>query len=207
MTTASQQTGPDARPEIINIEGELVGLGPIRRELLPFYQRWINDFETAKNLALPPGPMTAEAEEAWFNGAATGSVAYFTIYERSTWRPIGNADLRDIDHRNRSAGFGILIGEASCRGKGYGTETTRLILDYAFTALGLHNVELSVYEYNLAGRRAYEKAGFKEIGRRRQCRAMGGRLWDEIYMDCLATEFESPVLSKIFTADRKGATE
>jgi RimJ/RimL family protein N-acetyltransferase len=207
MTTSSQPTAADVRPEIINFEGELVGLGPIRRELLPFYQRWINDFETAKNLALPPGPMTAEAEEAWFNGAATGSVAYFTIYERSTWRPIGNADLRDIDHRNRSAGFGILIGEASCRGKGYGTETTRLILDYAFTALGLHNVLLSVYEYNLAGRRAYEKAGFKEIGRRRQCRAMGGRLWDEIYMDCIATEFESPVLSKVFTADQKRAAE
>ena len=207
MTTANQQAGQDARPDNINIEGDLVALGPIRRELLPFYQRWFNDFETTKNLAFPPGPMTAEAEEAWFHGAATGSVAYFTIYERSTWRPIGNADLRDIDHRNRSAGFGIVIGESSCRGKGYGTEVTRLILDYAFTALGLHNVLLTVYEYNLAGHRAYEKAGFKEIGRRRQCRAMAGRLWDEIYMDCLATEFKSPVLSKVFVPDRERAPE
>lgn len=207
MTTGSQPTAPDARPDIINIEGELVALGPIRRELLPVYQRWINDFGTAKNLALAPAPMTLDAEEAWFNQAATGSVAYFTIYERATWRPIGNVDLRDIDHRNRSASLGILIGEASCRGKGYGTETVRLILDYAFTALGLHNVLLSVYEFNLAGRRAYDKAGFKEIGRRRQCRALAGRLWDEIYMDCLATEFESPVLSKIFTPDRERGAE
>jgi RimJ/RimL family protein N-acetyltransferase len=207
MTTASQPPAPDARPEIINIEGTLVALGPIRRELLPVYQRWINNFETVKNLALPPAPMTIEAEEAWFNGAATGSVAYFTIYERSTWRPIGNIDLRDIDHRNRSASLGIVIGEASCRGKGYGTEAVRLVLDYAFTALGLHNVVLSVYEFNLAGRRAYEKVGFKEIGRRRQCRALAGRLWDELYMDCLATEFESPVLGKIMTPDRDRAAE
>jgi len=43
------------------------------------------------------------------------------------------------------------------------------------------------------GNQAYEKAGFKEIGRRRKCRMMGGRLWDEVYMDCLSTEFERPV--------------
>ncbi|MFP5354372.1 MAG: GNAT family N-acetyltransferase, partial [Gemmatimonadota bacterium] len=42
--------------------------------------------------------------------------------------------------------------------------------------------------------RAYEKAGFTEIGRRRQCLWLAGRPWDLIYMDCLATEFTSPVL-------------
>jgi hypothetical protein len=46
---------------------------------------------------------------------------------------------------------------------------------------------------NPAGIRAYQKAGFKEIGRRRECRMMGGKLWDEIYMDCLSSEFERPV--------------
>jgi hypothetical protein len=30
---------------------------------------------------------------------------------------------------------------------------------------------------------------------------MGGRLWDIIYMDCLATEFTSPVLAKVFAPD------
>src|SRR3712207_4845770 len=67
------------------------------------------------------------------------------------------------------------------------------MLDYAFTALGLHNVMLTVFEYNAAGIRAYQKAGFEEFGRRRECRAMGGKLWDEIYMDCLSSEFERPV--------------
>lgn len=54
----------------------------------------------------------------------------------------------------------------------------------------------------MAGRRAYEKAGFREIGRRRQCVWMGGELWDEIYMDCLATEFTSPVLSRVFVPEQ-----
>lgn len=201
MAAERDQAPASVRPEIINIDGELVALGPIRRELVPLYQRWINDFETTKNLLLPPAPMTFEAETEWFNQAATRTDVIFTVYEKSTWRPIGNADLRQIDYRHRSASFGIMIGEASCRGKGYGTEVVRLMLDYAFTGLGLHNVLLTVFEFNFAGRRIYEKAGFMEMGRRRQCRWLAGRWWDEIYMDCLATEFESPVLGKILVPD------
>ena len=76
------------------------------------------------------------------------------------------------------------------------------MLDYGFTALGLHNILLQFFEYNLAGQRAYEKAGFRVCGRRRQCRFMGGRLWDEISMECLASEFVSPVLGKILIPDQ-----
>ena len=187
---------------VLNIEGNLVALGPLRRELLPLYQRWINDLSTTRTLDLPPHPMTMEKEQDWYEqqSRAEDNVP-FTIYERETLRPIGNTGLDGVDHRNWTATFGILIGEPECRGKGYGTETTRLMLDYAFTALGLHNVILTVFEYNVVGIRTYEKAGFKVIGRRRECRMMGGKLWDDIYMDCLSSEFESPTLHRIYAPD------
>ena len=136
---------------IVNIVGELVALGPLRRDLLPTYQRWINDFGTLRTIGLPPRPMTAEQEQGWYDRQATAeSEVPFTIYERATWRPVGNTGLHAVDYRNRSAGFGIMIGEADCRGKGYGTEATRLMLDYAFTALGLHSVMLTTDSFNLA---------------------------------------------------------
>jgi diamine N-acetyltransferase len=180
---------------ILNVEGELVGLGPLRRDLLPLYQRWINNLGTMRTLDLPPYPITMEKEQNWYDrvSRAEGD-AQFTIYERETLRPIGNTGLHELDYRNRTASFGIIVGEPECRGKGYGTETTRLMLDYAFTALGLHNVMLIVFEFNTAGIRAYQKAGFKEFGRRRECRLVGGRMWDEIQMDCLSTEFERPAI-------------
>jgi RimJ/RimL family protein N-acetyltransferase len=191
---------------ILSIVGERVALGPLERAHLPHYLRWINDFPTLRSLAIPPGPMTLEQEAGWFERAATGDMGItFTIYALPDNRPIGNTMLRDIDHRHRTAEFAIMIGEASERGKGYGTEATRLMLDYAFTALGLNNVMLSVYAFNLAGKRAYEKAGFRECGRRRQARWMGGTLWDVIYMECLASEFSSPVLGRIFVPDRERA--
>jgi len=187
---------------IFNIVGERIALGPLKREHLPLYLRWINDFPTLRTLAARPGPMTFEQEAAWFERAAAGDLGItFTIYELATQRPIGNTMLRDVDYRHRTAEFAIMIGEPESRGKGYGTEATRLMLDYAFTALGLHNVGLSVYAFNLAAQRAYKKAGFREAGCRRQAHWMGGKLWDVIYMDCLATEFASPVLAKVFVPD------
>lgn len=185
---------------IVSIVGERVALGPLRRDLVPLYTRWINDLDATRMLGLAPGPMTEEKELEWFEGQAKSEDSMaFTAYERETLQPIGNTSLFEVDFRNGSAVFGILIGEPAFRGKGYGTETTRLMLDYAFTALGLHSVMLTVFAFNPAGVRAYQKAGFKEFGRRRECRRMGGRLYDEVYMDCLASEFESPVLSRIFS--------
>jgi RimJ/RimL family protein N-acetyltransferase len=190
----------DHSEPIINITGELVALGPIRRDLIPTYQRWINDWEVVRTLGQAIRPMTLEAEEGWYNGAATGSSVIFQIYERATLRPIGTTCLDGIDHQHRSAMFGILIGEKDCWGKGYGTETARLMLDYGFNALGLHNIMLQVYAFNERGYRAYLRVGYREIGRRRQALVRAGVAHDVILMDCLASEFEGSVLARLLAA-------
>jgi RimJ/RimL family protein N-acetyltransferase len=187
---------------LLNIVGEKVALGPLRKDLVPTYLRWMNDFNTLRTLGVLPAPMLLEQEEQWYQRRveANGNSVFFTIYVCETGQAIGNTSL-DVDRVNRAATFGILIGEPEARGKGYGTEATRLMLDYAFTALGLHHVMLNVYEYNLAGQRAYARAGFKEVGRLRQAHFMGGRQWDVVVMDCIAAEFESPLLAKLLVAD------
>ena len=189
---------------IVNITGERVALGPLTRDLAPLMLRWMNDLGTSSlgGFPDPPLPWTAERLNAFFDRALLeeGRV-WWTVYETTAWRPIGHANLRDIDHMHGTAEFGITIGDPADRGKGYGTEAVRLLLDYAFTALCLNNVLLDTYEYNRAGLRAYEKVGFKEIGRRRQAHRMGGRLWDVVLMDCLAAEFTSPALARLLTPE------
>jgi len=201
MENSVGQDGQDQERPLVNIVGERVALGPLRRDLLPLYVRWINDLPAARNLNMLP-PHTLEQEERWYESAAamTDSKS-FTIYDASTWRPIGTTGLTSINFQHRRAVFGILIGEADCRGKGYGTETTRLVLDYAFTALGLHNVMLRVFSFNKAGLRAYAKAGFREFGRRHECYYSAGHLWDDVYMECLASAFTSPVLARVLAPD------
>ncbi len=180
-----QENKPYNRP-LICLEGEKVALGPLSRELIALYQKWDADFvvnRTTTHLR----PVTLEEEsDAYERYTRDKDYVLFTIYERQTWQPIGKTYLYLTGN---NADYGIVIGERECQGKGYGTETTRLVLDYGFTTLGLHNIMLTVMEYNLAGIKAYENAGFRQIGRRRKARWMDGKYWDVVYMDCLADEY------------------
>jgi RimJ/RimL family protein N-acetyltransferase len=180
---------------IVNFVGEKVALGPRRRELVPLYTKWINDFEAVRGLGVGMRPTTREAEEEWYERTSKGDRdAGFTIYERATMRPIGNAGLHGVDHRHRVAEFGILIGEKDCWGKGYGTEATALVLEYGFTALGLHSIMLRAYSFNERAIRAYTRAGFRLVGRWREAHRLGGQAYDVVFMDCLATEFQGQAL-------------
>lgn len=185
-----------ARPEgqpILNMVGDKVALGPLHRVLLPLLLTWFNDFEYAWTTG-HVGPMTAEALAASYEKDTTDArQAHFAIYERATMRPVGAASLRAIDGQTAT----FAIGEKDCWGKGYGTEATRLVLDYGFNALGLHNIMLMVHGDNERAIRAYTRAGFRLIGRRREVIKRVGHLQDLIYMDCLATEFQSPLLRQL----------
>ena len=134
--------------------------------------------------------MTLEAEEQWYESASKspGDNVRFTIYEKETLRPLGTTALYGVSHFHRTAEFGIMIGEKDCWGQGYGTETARLMLDYGFRRLGLHNIMLRVFSVNERAVRAYLRAGFQEIGWRRECLRIGDAVCDEIYMECLASD-------------------
>jgi RimJ/RimL family protein N-acetyltransferase len=137
--------------------------------------------------------------EAWYTQVTTDpQTVGFAVYEQATARPIGYSMLLHINHFDRLADFDIILGAKDCWGRGYGTETTRLTLDYGFTILGLHNIMLTVRSYNERGIRAYTRAGFRPMGRRREARRVGGHAYDLIYMDCLATDFHSPTLHHLF---------
>jgi RimJ/RimL family protein N-acetyltransferase len=182
----SSQSSASNHP--LTIVGERVGLGPLTREMIPVIHRWFNSFETDRTQGDLPGPRSLSRATAWFERRAEGSddLFWFAVRELNTGTPIGMVWLSDIDYRHRTAGFGISISEPEWRGKGYGTEVTRLILNYAFTDLGLRNIQLEVYANNPAGVRAYEKAGFRTIGRRHECYRIGGQVYDEIIMEAIA---------------------
>jgi RimJ/RimL family protein N-acetyltransferase len=196
-------TDQSSEAPIVNIRGNLVALGPISKDMVPRFLRWINDFGSQLRVGFPmPGPVTAEFEEQWYESISTGPERNtFVIRELNTMAVIGSTGLHSIDLRHRSATFGIMIGDPDARGKGYGTEAATLMLDYGFTVLGLHSISLTVAGFNLAGQKAYAKAGFRECGRTRERIWFAGQWWDQILMDCLAHEFESPVLANAIAPD------
>ena len=65
----------------------------------------------------------------------------------------------------KCAEYGIFIGEESARGKGAGTKSAKLILEYGFFTLGLDKIFLRVKKDNQGAIKSYEKAGFVFNGR------------------------------------------
>jgi len=190
---------------VVNMLGDKVALGPIDRQHLPLLFQWLNDFEVAYTLS-QMRPLTIESlENSYDSSSKAADRVQFAMYERSTMRPIGGINLHDIS--GRAATLAIVIGEKDCWGKGYGTEATRLVLDYGFNTLGLHNIMLTVHGFNQRGILAYLRAGFREIGRRREVIHRDGRLHDLIYMDCLAEEFRGSILQQRTTAQTAGSPE
>ncbi len=186
----------EPRP-VISIAGEHVAIGPLRRDLIPLYHAWICNLETTRTLQVPGAVLTLDEEIAWFEREIhKPDSRSFTIYTLPGYQPIGSVNLHAIDFRHRTACMGIMIGEPDMRGRGFGTEAVELILDYGFNALDLHSIWLTTYETNIAGQKAYARAGFRESGRRRESRYQAGRYWDEIHMDVLASEFTNSRLAK-----------
>jgi len=178
------------KPPVSNMSGDLISLGPLRREWLSIYQHWLNDFDMLRLIDRRFRPHSAEWINHWYERHSNGTQdsLIFTIIANDGGRPVGNIALQDLDMRNRSAELGVYIGDANSRGKGYGAEATTLVVNFAFKVLGLQNVMLRVYEYNEAAIRVYEKVGFREFGRRTQCQFMDGRFWDVVLMERVAPD-------------------
>src|SRR3954453_7643011 len=184
-------------PDFI-VVGERVALGPLRRDLAAAYARWMNQHEVRRGLD-HMGIATPQSQEKWVDenlekGAKREPEAVeFTIYDRADATPVGTAGLFQIGHANGTAKFGIALGER--RGQGFGTEATRLVLDYAFQALKLRNVLLEVLAWNTAGLAAYERAGFRRVGVRRGAVISRGRPSDVVLMDAIPEDFGTSVLA------------
>jgi RimJ/RimL family protein N-acetyltransferase len=189
---------------VLLIRGERVGLGALRRDLLPRYFRWRSDPEVRKGMTYRIQPHTLESVEAWFEKAIQpgNDEIHFTIYDLHDMTPVGTALLVDVGLLDGTAEFGILLGER--RGQGLGTEATRLVLDWAFTMLGLRNVLLATSAWNTPAIRAYLRVGFREIGRRRGAVLTMGERHDQVLMDAIASEFTGSVLAKQERASEPG---
>jgi len=177
--------------------GEKIYLSPMNLEDAEIFTKWLNDFNVSDYTGRSSGLMTVNAEKEWLNNALNSGESLFSIIKLENDKLIGNTGLMKIDNIRRTATLGIMIGESENMNKGYGTEALKLLLDYGFNYLNLNNIMLEVFEFNKRAIRAYQKAGFKEIGRRRKAYFLNGKYYDEIYMDILAEEFtESYIKNK-----------
>ena len=186
------------------IYGERIRFRALEKADIPLFVRWLNDPEVRQGILIYQ-PISQVGEENWFEGMLKrpvdehvlgiearmpGGLAGESAIEGSElWRLIGSWAFNDIDWRNRSAEFGILIGDKSYWNRGYGTEAVRLLVQHGFKTLNLNRIYLHVFENNPRAIRAYEKAGFIHEGRKRQAEYKDGKYIDVLVMSMLKDEF------------------
>lgn len=61
--------------------------------------------------------------------------------------------------------LGILIGDKNYWGKGYGTDTMRLLINHCLTTMGIKHLWVKVLPENVRAQRCYEKSGFVRCGK------------------------------------------
>jgi RimJ/RimL family protein N-acetyltransferase len=194
-------------PRIKKRAGDRCYLSPPCADDAENWARWESDLA----VALPLGdeayvPSSVEAAREAIARVQQNREHVFTIVDVATDDPIGRGMLFNVDAVNRSAMLGILIGETGYWGQGYGQEATRLLVEYGFCLLNLNSIMLGTFDFNQRARHCYEQVGFREIGRRRQARCIGGHWHDAVLMDLLAGEYEPRYTARIFEAIGTGAT-
>ncbi len=101
---------------------------------------------------------------------------------------LGEVVVFELDGPNESALFRIGLAGPHVYGQGYGTEMTRLVVDHVLDVVGLHRLELEVYDHNPRAQRVYEKCGFRVEGRRRDALLQDGVRHDAVVMSVLRAD-------------------
>lgn len=145
-------------------------------------------------------PMCEEAARKWIHernpwirGAANDH-AVFMFGLKESAEPIGNAGVFAIDWPNRRCEYGVMVDEAHWN-RGYGREATSRMVQYAFSELNLHRVELHVLASNAGGIKAYQAVGFVQEGVMRQTDFVDGLWEDVLVMSILRGEWQRPAES------------
>jgi RimJ/RimL family protein N-acetyltransferase len=187
--------------------GEKCYLSPVSAEDAEKFTKWLNDAEVLQTVAIADRIWSLEKERAYLANAVDAAEPMFAIVDRQSDKLIGSCGLFDIHPIDRTCECGILIGDRSFWGRGYGEEALRLLLDYGFGILNMSNIMLKVYDYNQRAVHCYEKIGFHPIGVRRNAHVYCGKSYGVLYMEILADEFVSPYLAKVFEESAKSPSD
>lgn len=154
--------------------------------------RWRKDDEIWRTVVGPKHFVSAAYEKKWVEDTIfnPGNKLILGVCLKETDELIGFVHLINIDHKNKSAASGKLIGEKEHWSKGYGAEATLQILYHAFMVLGLHRVESRQITGHQAAIRSIEKIGYQQEGVLRKAVFKHGRYQDVNIMSILKEDFE-----------------
>ncbi|MFD5011666.1 GNAT family N-acetyltransferase [Streptomyces chartreusis] len=149
----------------------------------------IEDPEVVRFTGEASEEFSLERLRSWYGSrSAQNDRLDLAVTDRATGELVGEVVLYEWDATARSCTFRTLVGPRG-RGRGIGTEATRLIVGHGFEQLGLHRIQLEAYGHNPRALRVYEKVGFVVEGVRREADFRDGQWLDWVMMAVLDHEW------------------
>ena len=183
------------------ILGRRIYLSPIDKNDYLKYTHWVNDMDVSIGCSLATLLINEEGEKIALE-RLTKEPYNFAIVTNNENKLIGNLGFVRLDYINRVGELGIFIGDKNYWNNGYGKEAIELLIDFGFNILNLNNINLKVFSFNHQAIKCYKKIGFREAGRLREAKIIGSQRFDEITMDLLQEEIESPYISNVLNKKR-----
>jgi RimJ/RimL family protein N-acetyltransferase len=171
------------------LKGKKVILRPIKMSDAPRFVKWLNDREVYQYLQAHDRRLTLKKELKWIKQNLKDLAKKNFAIETLEHQHIGSVSL-DVNKENNRAIFGIFIGDRNYWNRGCGTDAARTIINYGFSTLKLHRVELDVMIYNERAIKVYKRLGFKLEGRLRDRNRYLGKFYDVLRMSILEREWK-----------------
>lgn len=147
----------------MNLSGEKIVLRAIEEADNEMLLSLLNDPETESLLGGWSFPASLSNQMKWYSHLGEDKNTLRCIIEVEG-KAIGTIILNNIDYKNGTACLSIKIIPGDFRGKGYGTDSVKTIVQYAFSELRLNCVYAFVLDYNLASQKMFAKCGFEKEG-------------------------------------------
>jgi len=173
------------------IKGIRVLLRPITKEDLPIQHKYYQNIEHWTLNAGLPQVTTIEAMDEWYKLVTKRDENKQILGIEVDGNYIGHCSISSSTQSTGSSIYGIAIGDPSYWSKGYGTEVTKLMVDFAFHSLGARRVGLRTNSKNPRAIKCFSSCGFIEEGRIRKAFWVDGSYADLVLMGILREEWES----------------
>ena len=145
----------------INLEGSLVVLRRMKAEhLTSEYVRWLNDPEVVKFSNQRFREHTLESSKNYLDLFIGSDNFFLSIAEINSGRVCGSITAyRDLNHG--TADMGLMVGDRSVWGRGYGLEAWKLLMQYLFSSGGVRKVTGGTLASNIGMLKIMERSGME----------------------------------------------
>ncbi len=170
------------------LETARLRIAPFPESLLSeTYVEWLNDPEVVRYSEQRFRRHTLESCRAYWSSFEGTPHHFWALTERGGGaRHIGNMNAW-VDESNGVADVGILLGEKSLWGRGYGLEAWSAVCSWLLQGAGMRKVTAGTLEVNTGMLRIMEKAGMVDDGIRRKQVVWEGRAVDMVHRALFAS--------------------